>query len=117
MIQVVVENNFESWRNAARNLLAADIAPDDVVWMSGNQKLLFEPATITPAQKRVFSIKADFIKMARSVACHTSAEKWPLLYRLLYRQVHENRDLLEIASDVDVNNAQLMAKAVSTGRA
>lgn len=113
MIQVAVENSFESWRKSARDLLAAEIEPNEIVWLSASQNVLFEPSKLEPRSSRIFSIHPDFIELARSVACHNSDEKWPLLYRLLFRLIYDNRNLLEIESDIDVRDARLMAKSVS----
>lgn len=113
MIQVTVENSFESWRRTARDLLAAEIAPNEIVWMNASQQSLFEASKIEAQASRIYSIRPDFIELAHAVSCHNSDEKWPLLYRLLFRLIHENRNLLEIESDIDVRDVRLMAKAVS----
>ncbi len=113
MKQVIVENTFESWRIAARSLLAANVSPDELVWADPTQRTLFNSFESTTAAKPMHKIAPDFIELAKAVACHSSHEKWPLLYRILYRLVNENRDLLEIASDIDIRDARLFAKSVS----
>lgn len=113
MKQVVVENTFESWRIAARSLLAANVLPDEVIWADPSQQTLFDSYKSVTATKATHKIDPAFIELAKGVSCHSSSEKWPLLYRLLHRLANENRELLEIASDIDVRDARLMAKAVS----
>jgi len=113
MRQVIVENTFESWRIAARRLLVAKVSPDDVVWADPSQRTLFDTFEIGEPEKPTYKIDPAFIDLARLVSCHSSSEKWPLLYRLLYRLINENRELLEIASDIDVRDALLLKKSVT----
>lgn len=53
------------------------------------------------------------MRIAEAVACFDDFCKWSLLYRLLFRLVYENRNLLAIESDDDVRRALLMEKAVA----
>jgi probable DNA metabolism protein len=113
MIATHVENNFESWRMAARPLLARRIRPNAIIWSGRSQGLLYEamkPKASAPAELRV---PGKFIRLAEAVACYDDDEKWPLLYRILYRLTFENKDLLNIESDTDVRAAKLMEKGVS----
>lgn len=114
MQQISIENSFESWRNAARELLLAQVSPDAVIWNSNTQGGLFDLGAsqkVTPAAS--IRVSPDLLRMARAVACFDDAAKWALLYRLLFRHVNECRDLLSIDSDADVRRARLMEKAVS----
>lgn len=113
MIHVSVENNFESWREAARKLLLSGVRPNHVVWADDTQSGLFEQAFETNKRQTEVSVPTEFLKIARAVACFDNAEKWPLLYRILFRLTHVSRDLLEIESDQDVRAARLMEKAVN----
>lgn len=112
MIPVSVENNFESWRLAARGLIAGGIQPNDIIWSGEFQGSLYEaqPRSTGSVNTRV---PAAFIRLAQAVACYDDNEKWPLLYRILFRLTFENRDLLNIESDADVRTAKLMEKGVS----
>lgn len=113
MKQVIVENSFESWRIAARSLLAANVSPDDVIWANPSQRTLFDPFEFADLARPTHKIDPAFIELAKLVSCHSSGEKWPLLYRILYRLINENRELLEIASDIDVRDALLLKKSVT----
>lgn len=109
-----IENSFGCWRSAARKLLARRVSPGEIVWGGETQGGLYENEpmindTILPAAL----VPKSFIKLAEAVACHDDAEKWPLLYRILYRLFFENKNLLNIESDVDVRHAKLMEKAVN----
>lgn len=113
MIQVAVEDNFESWRAVARSLVNQTVRPEDVIWTPQSQEKLFKLELPVPDPRQEISVPPDFIKLAQAAACFDAAEKWALLYRLLFRIVHENRNLLRIESDIDVRKAKLMEKAVS----
>lgn len=112
MIQVAIENSFASWRDAARQCLQNEIAPNEILWTCGARNNLFENDLITAKNKQIYKVSADFLALAETVLCFDDAEKWSLLYRLLFRTIHENRNLLHIESDDDVRRARLMERAV-----
>jgi uracil-DNA glycosylase len=112
LIQVSVENSFESWRKAARQLLHAEIAPEEIFWANNGQNGLFEEFSHN-APSNKFRVSSEFLELAQTVACHRDERKWSLLYRILFRLAGENRHLLEIESDDDVRRALLMARAVN----
>lgn len=115
MIQIAIENNYQSWRNAARECLQKAIAPGEILWTNDKQNGLFENDSSEKSKKNgetVFKVPADFLALAETVVCFDDATRWSLLYRLLFRLVHENRNLLHIESDDDVRRARLMEKAI-----
>ncbi len=115
MIQIAIENNFVSWRKAARECLQRAIASAEILWTCGEQNNLFENDSSEKSEKKaekVFKVPADFLALAETVVCFDDATRWSLLYRLLFRLVHENRNLLHIESDDDVRRARLMEKAI-----
>ena len=112
MIQVSVENNFASWRKAARKFLQAEIPPDEILWTNETQNCLFTTDSVELKNEKIIKVPPDFLTVAESAACYDDDEKWSLLYRLLFRLIHENRNLLSIESDDDVRQVLLMEKAV-----
>lgn len=112
MIQVSIENNFASWRAAARKCLQKDFAPEIILWICGGENSLFEDNFSESEAEDTFKVPADFFPLAEAVGCFNDAERWSLLYRLLFRIVHENKNLLYIESDDDVRRARLMERAV-----
>lgn len=113
MIHISVDNNFESWRIAARKLLRGDVHPDEVIWTDEMQCGLFPEIAESRTNRAATNVPVEFIKMAQAAACFDDTEKWPLLYRILFRLKHSNRNLLEIESDKDVRSARVMEKAVN----
>lgn len=107
----VSAKDFSEWRETSRMLLSEGIAPHKVIWAEQAQPSLFsdmETAMIAAS----FSIPREFIPLAEIAACHISADRWELLYRLVWRLVHENRHLLHIVTDQDVHQLHHMVKEV-----
>ncbi len=105
--------DFAGFRNAARDLLRRGIAPEHVTWSASSPaRDLFEDETApTCASSAQFRVPAAFLHLAQSVALHSAADRFALLYRILWRLRTEPR-LLQVSLDTDVARAQLMAKSV-----
>ena len=101
-----VAHDFASWREEARRLLGAGVGPEDVQWNGG---LFAETLAARPAAR--FSIPQEFLSIARNVS-HRDENRWALLYRVLWRLTHGERNLLRILVDDDVRELRLMAGAV-----
>lgn len=112
MIEISVGNDLNVWRNAARHLVGRSIEPDGIIWTADGQKSLFDDLD-DEFEASNLSVPRGFLSLAEAVSCFDSPERWGLLYRLLFRIVHENRSLLEIESDADVLSAKRMEKAVN----
>ena len=108
-------NDFASWRKVAKDLLAADVAPEQVIFEKeeGLFSVLEEesaPYQAKPAAK----VPAAFLDLAKGVSCHADEGRWSLLYRILWRIVKGGeRNLCEISSDPDIARAAMMRKSVS----
>ena len=113
MIYVALDNSFDSWRSTARKMVLCGVQPGEIAWTDRSQNGLFEESAVPKPMRTNFTVPAAFLKLAEAAACFDDAERWPLLYRILFRLVHENKSLLEIESDPDVRSARLMEKAVN----
>lgn len=113
MINAQISDNFDSWRSAARDFLKGGERPENILWDTGQQVSLFEDSTPLQAGSNQYKVPAEFIKLAKAVACFDDKEKWSLLYRILFRLSNGDANLLHIESDVDIRNARLMEKAVN----
>ena len=51
-------------------------------------------------------------RLVEHVVCHSDPERYALLYRLVWRVLNGERDLLEVASDPLVHRLDLMARSV-----
>jgi DNA polymerase len=101
-----IEPRFDSWQAAARALLAEAVPPEEVEWLEG------EPAAAVTPDPSAHRVPRRFVDMARQVAGHPSPGRWGLLYRVLWRIVHEDHELLRREADVDVSALRKMEQAV-----
>lgn len=113
MISAPVTNDLATWRSVARDLVRSGVRPEDIAWTTSEQKSLFGEPRPNGSTTGQLNVPAAFLPMAEAVACFDDAERWPLLYRILFRLAFENKDLLKIESDRDVRAARLMEKAVN----
>lgn len=116
MICISVENDYDNWRTAARKCLRKAIKPEKILWTENTQNTLFTNDLAEDQLNngdKVIKVSPDYLELAEAVACYDDAEKWSLLYRILFRLTYENRNLLHIESDEDVRKARLMEKAIS----
>lgn len=114
-------SDFESFRAEARKLLAARVPPERVFFEDGREG---QPALLAlagenssggevMAQGAAVRVPAELMEVAERVACYRDAERWGLLYRVTWRVVFENRNLLDIASDPDVSRLSRMDAAIA----
>lgn len=113
MIYVEIEQNFESWRFAARSLLASGMRPEEIVWTNRKDSILFDTSSLPYVSEKKIAVPKSFFSLAKNASCFDDKEKWPLLYRILFRLVYENCHLLAVESDKDVRDARLMEKSVN----
>ena len=109
MIVASFDRTFSGWRDAARQLLSANIPPRDVLWAA--EPTLFA-AEMPPPGGRSVTVPKSFLDLAEIIALHRDEVKWALLYRVLFRIVNGERNLLQIESDPDVNRLYTMQKQI-----
>ncbi|MDB5328602.1 MAG: Uracil-DNA glycosylase, putative family 6 [Phycisphaerales bacterium] len=136
MRHVAIEEGFDAWRDAARQLLSEGVPPDQVFWYSATEHALFSSSEATPAMSggTLFSITGEpaiataastsavlhprvrvpaaFVDLAKTVICHRDQLKWPTLYRAIWRVTHGEHDLLKNAVDEVTRALAIMEKAV-----
>jgi DNA polymerase len=106
IVQLACETDFDGWRRAARRLRQEGVPPAEIAWRAGAEDLFAATRDDAPAcaPASAFTVPPDFPKLAADVACHRSADRFALLYRLLWRLKDEAR-LLEHRTDGDVADA------------
>lgn len=105
--------DLDGWRARSRALLAASVPPDAVMWhLDGEAEGLFGGMPIPEAAAPPASVPRAFLDLAESVIRHRDPERFALLYRLLWRQTHGERDLLAVRVDAEVARASAMARQV-----
>jgi len=117
---VVIQPTLESWRAAARKLLAEGVAPDQILWReAAKQGGLFEAVVVadppgTPETGADFRVPRAFVEVAGAAARHTDPERWRLLYSVLWKIARGGApDALASDSDPDVARLKRIAKQIS----
>jgi DNA polymerase len=59
-----------------------------------------------------FRVPREFPSLARLVAAHAAPNRWEILYRVLWRLTHGERQLLHLFTDPDVHSLRTWEKAV-----
>lgn len=108
------ETDFEGWRKAARAFREAGVAPAEARFVVGaGQGGLFDDAAAPPEPgAAAVSVPRAFVETAQAVVLHRSADRFDLLYRLLWR-LRDAPELMRVVSDRDVADALERAKNVS----
>jgi DNA polymerase len=114
------ETDLAGFREEARNLLARQVPPEAVEWQlepTATESQFDTPDSPQSSRPRHMPkataalVPASFLRLCESVVLHRDPERFSLLYRLLWRLVHEP-NLRNDALDADMLHAQHMAHAV-----
>lgn len=134
MKHITIHNipGYKEWREAARNALKNDIAPEQIWWRTGQdlQDDLFN-ATLPGHEKQADANEKDsfnrilikrpprpvhvsqtFLRLCETALCHQSPDKFSLCYRVLWRLANENKHLLNLKTDNDILRLNALLKAV-----
>lgn len=115
-VRLANETDLPGFRREARALLARRVPPQDVHWSvgTGHDDLFAdapEDATDDPPPETGVSVPAAFLELCHTVVLHREPQRFALLYRLLWRLVHEP-GLRHDPLDADMLQARQMAQAV-----
>lgn len=115
MREAVVGPGFGSWQTAARRLLLEGVPPVEVSFREGSvDTFTGAAAPATEGSGSQVRVPRWFVDLARGVAPHRDPGRWDLLYAVLWRLVHERRDLER--GDPDVDRLRAMEVDVREGR-
>jgi probable DNA metabolism protein len=103
--------DYEGFRRAARGLLAQNILPDQVSWQCGSTHPGAEAAGTAPSDAPAISVPPEYVALCQLAVMHRSPQRFNLLYRLLWRLVHEP-ELRHNQLDTDMALARQMAEEV-----
>ena len=110
-ITLAAPDDFEGWRDAARDLAEADVPAEQVVWcVAGDAGDLFA-VDEAPESGASFAVPRAFVQRAKDVVCHSDPERFALLYALLLR-IKADRHALDDEADPLVRRVQALAKEV-----
>lgn len=110
------QTDFEGFRRAARGLLAQNILPAQVSWRCSDAPAE-TPSAAGTAHSPAFSdapavhVPPEFFALCQAAVLHHNPQRFSLLYRLLWRLVHEP-ELRHNPLDADMEEARQMAEDV-----
>ena len=113
--------DLDGFRRATRALVANEFPPEAVSWSTLDEPGLFGPLPERGAERRdsgdrvrgaPLSLPRAVHEWIAEVVPHRDPERYALLYALIWRVLHGERDLLEIASDPLVHRLWRMRKGV-----
>jgi DNA polymerase len=105
--------DFHGWREAARRLVLANTAPDQVLWGVNEAPDLFaSPATEAPAPVGTFNVPRAFVQLAETAIQANDPERFSLLYYLIARIHAGERHVLEDPADPLMQRVQRLAQSV-----
>ncbi len=116
-VQLDTPDDFESWRDRARALVAAHVAPEQVSWSvagetTGDLFASVASGTVPDVEARApVRASARFLDVAKSALLHRAPERFSLLYSLLWR-LQANRQLMDDTADGQVREIERLARTV-----
>lgn len=114
-MQTLTVQDFADWRQTARRCLQAEIAPHELrLFDADGQTTLFADSPPPPSASAppLHSVPRAFLQAAETVSYHREANRWNLLYEILWRLIHEEPQLLHLTTDDSVHRLTTMEKAV-----
>jgi uracil-DNA glycosylase len=116
LVRLDNETDLDGFRREARALLARRVPPEHVHWSAGPcHDDLFAgtqaPAIDEPPPDGGIGVPPAFLELCHTVVLHSEPRRFALLYRLLWRLVHEPA-LRHDPLDPDMLHARELAKAV-----
>lgn len=105
--------DLAGFRKAVRGLVSAGIAPDEVLWTAGDAPLLSGASTTLDVDAALpITLPRAVGTLVEAVVCHREPERYALLYRLIWRVLHGEREVLGFHSDPLIHRLALLDKAV-----
>jgi DNA polymerase len=118
MPRVTLDGRYDTWRRAARDLLQREQPPSTIEWLDsraaqpGLAGLAVEEAGAPAVAPSSISVPRGFVARAVLAACHRDPNRWALLYALLWRLTHGERQLLTDDTEPDVARLGAMVRQV-----
>ena len=97
-VPLKIDADEQCFRTMARRCLAMNLAPSDIGFTDEGQATLF--ATLPAADDgEAFTVPRSFAELLRDAICHSAVDRFALLYDVLWRVHHGERELAENLAD------------------
>lgn len=114
-VPIAAHDDFAGWRDSARGLIQAGVAPDRVWWSlpgyTAGDLFAGGEAPVPPADAPPVRAGREFLELAQRAALHSDPRRFDVLYRLLWRLQSAPR-LMADRADPDVRSIDALARAV-----
>jgi uracil-DNA glycosylase len=108
MILLQHPKSFDEWRLDVLKLLQMNTTPNDVLWSFDDHQPNLWFDSINSDANFPLKIPARLKELLMTLSMHQSPTRWNLMYRILYRTIHGEKNLLDDPGDPDVAAALRM---------
>jgi uracil-DNA glycosylase len=112
MILLQHPKSFDEWRLAVLSLLQTNRTPNEVLWSSEDQQPNLWFDTLNSGAHYKLKIPSKLKELLMTLSMHRSLTRWNLMYRILYRSIHGEKNLLDDPADSDVATALRMQQEI-----
>lgn len=114
-VPIAAHDDFDGWRDSARGLLQAGVAPDRVCWSlpghAAGDLFAGDAPPVPPTDAPPVRAGREFLDLAGRAALHSDPRRFDVLYRLLWRLQTAPR-LMADRADPDVRSIDALARTV-----
>jgi DNA polymerase len=111
-VRLAEDAGAEGFKAAARRLLAHGIAPADVMFVSHDAGILFDVLPPGDGAPPTMTVPRAFAELMEYAVLHSAADRFALLYDVLWRIAQGARDLCARASDPKIAQLATYARNV-----
>jgi uracil-DNA glycosylase len=111
-VRIAVDADEAAFRAVARQCIADDLAPEQLAFMSPDEPALFSAPPDRPGASPAFSVPRAYAELLQDAICHRGADRFALLYDVLWRIRHGAHTLPDNAADPTIARLNDYARAV-----
>jgi len=100
-VPIAIDADETDFRDAAKACLAQNLSPHDILFIAPDEASLLPRLPASQADIAL-TVPRSYSDLMRDAICHSAEDRFALLYDVLWRIVHGERDLAERASDKSV---------------
>ncbi len=111
-VRIAADADEAEFRAVARQCIAGELAPEHLAFVTGDEPSLFSAPPTQAATTPAFSVPRGYAALLRDAICHRGADRFALLYDVLWRIRHGSHALADNAADQAVARLNDYARAV-----
>src|ERR1700749_1065169 len=111
-VRIAADAGETEVRAVARQCIADDIAPEQLAFMAPDEPALFSPPPGRRDESAAFSVPRAYAELLQDAICHRGADRFALLYNVLWRIRPGGHALLDNAADHTIARLNDYARAV-----